>query len=490
MRQNEQSQNICFRKEERAESWETDLLERKKAAHQLERLIANAPGPYVIAMTSEWGSGKTFFLKAWEKDLRDRHRPCVYFNAWETDHAGAPLLALTGCITDSLKKKNLIAPDRLKRLATTASDILAKSPRMLCKMAFGAVNKVVDGALDEAKDEILDAMELSTDLFLRNNDRRANFVEQLETIAAEATEKVQSHPEDPINGTKHFPLFVMIDELDRCRPSYVIELLENIKHLFSARGVVFLLAIDLHQILGIIQHTFGLFSLEERDVRQDYLRKFIDIFWRLPTPDNFKFCYTTMVLKDVPIPSDWPSLSEDTLSRYNEHYYSINEKEYLTNKNSFYGVLAMAASAKNKKLREYIQLIEKYNLISRTYSLNPREGVAIFDALLNRESEISSKVLLREIPNERWPLANPARRLINSEKGLLNEIYKFVIMNIYEFCGQEMKGLGEGCPNDGLLYNIIANIINVSFHGEKLESSVKQKIAFLDEFHFGEKAAS
>ena len=88
MSQNESSQGVCFRKEEREPSWETDLLSRKDAAHQLERLIANAPGPYVIAMTSEWGSGKTFFLKAWEKDLLARKRPCVYFNSWETDHAG------------------------------------------------------------------------------------------------------------------------------------------------------------------------------------------------------------------------------------------------------------------------------------------------------------------------------------------------------------------------------------------------------------------
>ena len=361
MSQNESSHGVCFRKEEKEPSWETDLLGRKDAAHQLERLIANAPGPYVIAMTSEWGSGKTFFLKAWEKDLLARKRPCVYFNAWETDHAGDPLLALTGCITESLKANEFIAPARLKKLASTASDIFAKSPQILCKMAFGAANKAFDGALDEAKDEILDAMDLGTDLFLKNNERRADFVKQLETIAAKASGKAQKLPADPINGTNHFPLFVMIDELDRCRPSYVIELLENIKHLFGVSGVVFLLAIDQDQILGIIQHTFGLSALEDRDVRQDYLRKFIDVFWQLPEPDNFEFVYTKLLEKNIKRPEQWPNWQSHQLDEYGD----FPERKYMSSYSSFYASLAKGASVKKKSLREYTQLIEKFYIISR-----------------------------------------------------------------------------------------------------------------------------
>lgn len=481
--------NIRFERDSRSSqkpSWSLDLLNRKTAAHQLERLIANTPGPYVIAMTSEWGSGKTFFLKSWEEDLRERKRPCVYFNAWETDHAGDPLLALTGCITESLKQQKFIDEGKLKTLAKTASSIVTRSPKLIAKIALGAANHCTGGALDDAKDILADSFEMGTALFLENEKKRKTFTSQLQEIAQSVVEKIQKTSEAPVNNSPKFPLFVMIDELDRCRPAYVIELLESIKHLFNVPGVVFLLAIDGEQLFSALEHYYGLKASKEHDARQDYLRKFIDIFWQLPRPDNFEFLYATLVERNVPIPSDWPNYSEYSLARYCD----LDEIKYMIDQNSFYGALAKAASAKSKKLREYIQLIEKYSLISRTYSLNPRESVVIFDALLNRKSEISPDILPRDIPHGRWPLRNPRTREINSAGGMLNEIYDFIIMNVYDRYNAVMSRIDARHPCDHLLYNTIENIILVAFSGKDLESSVKQKIAFLDEFHFGEKESS
>ena len=479
MSQNESSQGVCFRKEEREPSWETDILSRKDAAHQLERLIANAPGPYVIAMTSEWGSGKTFFLKAWEKDLLARKRPCVYFNAWETDHAGDPLLALTGCITESLKQHDFIEPNRLIELAESASKIVSQSPGTIAKLAVGVANHFSSGALKEVKEILEDSVKLGTDLFLKNKQRRTDFVNQLKKIAAEASTKASKQDwNDPVNSTKKFPLFVMIDELDRCRPSYVIELLENIKHLFSAPGVVFFLAIDREQILGVIQHTFGLCDANGRDIRQSYLRKFIDVFWKLPEPDAFTYTFNTLKTKNVPIPNDWTC---QPISYWGEHIANEN-KTFFDGKNLFYAMLGMLAKSYNSiTLRELSQHIDRYRIISLAYPITTREAFTIFKIITthqSKESDLTSKIINSGRKSSHHSINTNGRTLMEAI---------FFYLNIYVFDdgNPTLKPPQARTERDEALYDFIKDL-TPQFPGRDLYESAIKKISFLDAFDFSE----
>lgn len=78
----------------------------------------------------------------------------------------------------------------------------------------------------------------------------------------------------------------MIDELDRCRPDYVISLLERIKNLFEVEGIFFVLAIDREQLYSVVEHTFGVKKEENgRDNRAIYLQKFINMDFELPEPN-------------------------------------------------------------------------------------------------------------------------------------------------------------------------------------------------------------
>lgn len=53
------------------------------------------------------------------------------------------------------------------------------------------------------------------------------------------------------------PLFIFIDELDRCRPTYAIEMLETIKHIFDMKNVVFIVATDKEQLEHSIKAVYG-----------------------------------------------------------------------------------------------------------------------------------------------------------------------------------------------------------------------------------------
>ena len=67
------------------------------------------------------------------------------------------------------------------------------------------------------------------------------------------------------------PLVVIIDELDRCRPSYALEMLERVKHLFDVPNVVFIFFVYAPALLSAVRKTYG------QDIDpSEYLRKFFE----------------------------------------------------------------------------------------------------------------------------------------------------------------------------------------------------------------------
>ena len=86
------------------------------------------------------------------------------------------------------------------------------------------------------------------------------------------------------------PLIIAIDELDRCRPSYAVELLEVVKHFFAVTNIVFVLAIDKSQLSHAIQAIYG-----SNFDSVGYLRRFIDLDFRLPDPDRHEFINQLMI---------------------------------------------------------------------------------------------------------------------------------------------------------------------------------------------------
>ena len=101
--------------------------------------------------------------------------------------------------------------------------------------------------------------------------------------AAVPTVVVQTFLKDAVQaigeGEPQRPLVFFIDELDRCRPSFAIELLERVKHLFDVKNIVFVLSIDKKQLEAITAAVYG-----ERIDALEYLRRFIDLDFYLPLP--------------------------------------------------------------------------------------------------------------------------------------------------------------------------------------------------------------
>lgn len=139
-------------------------------------------------------------------------------------------------------------------------------------------------------------VEKSVTSLFSQGDIRDSFRGELEDIACELCK----------DGKK--PLIIMVDELDRCRPDFAIALLEDIKHLFSVDGVVFVLAVEKAQLANCITATYGL----DTTGAHRYLGKFIDMTMELPPPDSKAFIKRLLLTYPLPDPERWTPLpSED-----------------------------------------------------------------------------------------------------------------------------------------------------------------------------------
>ena len=75
------------------------------------------------------------------------------------------------------------------------------------------------------------------------------------------------------------------------------EILEKVKHFFSIPGIVFVLSIDKIQLGNAVRGFYG----SEQLNADEYLRRFIDIEFRIPTPNAYdvsKYYYGYFKLKE------------------------------------------------------------------------------------------------------------------------------------------------------------------------------------------------
>jgi hypothetical protein len=73
------------------------------------------------------------------------------------------------------------------------------------------------------------------------------------------------------------PIVIFIDELDRCKPSFAVSIIERIKHFFDVPNVVFVLLLNREQLEKAVRGVYG----SETDGAA-YLGKFVNFFLKLP----------------------------------------------------------------------------------------------------------------------------------------------------------------------------------------------------------------
>ena len=140
------------------EPFRDDLLNRKEPVEILTELIANFEGPCVLALDAEWGNGKTTFLRMWSRHLRNLEFPVVEFNAWETDFAEQPFLALSSELTRGLEEyADESLEKKIERTKELTKELLVQAVPIGLRLASASLGANVGDIFESLVKEKLDA---------------------------------------------------------------------------------------------------------------------------------------------------------------------------------------------------------------------------------------------------------------------------------------------------------------------------------------------
>ena len=321
-------------------TFENDSIGRNKDILRFCRIVSQLDYAASIALDGRWGSGKTFYVKQSKMlldSLNDNNseysgaekqrinagfekgcpkdfsgvtfapQVCVYYDAWENDNDEDPILSLVYQICAQIQSDyNFTTNSHFSDKAVNLFLMAAKVAENLSPL--GKLNNLLgnnQSITDASKDTIKALFQKSTSLL----------DEVIQVKNVEQTVKAFLETLLPEKGNR---LVIFIDELDRCKPTYAIKLLERVKHYLDNDRITVVFSVNLFEL----QHTVRSYYGAEFDADR-YLDRFFDLRLSIPQIDrnqyfqNEQFNYSNDLMRDISIAvADELQLEMREMSRY------------------------------------------------------------------------------------------------------------------------------------------------------------------------------
>jgi hypothetical protein len=256
-----------------SEAFREDKLNREKYAEFLIEMIKD-PQTYkvlkdnksfILAVDSTWGTGKTTFIDMLggkiKKEYPDEY-VIVPYNAWKNDFSKHPLETLIYEIYQIIDGTNIS-----KELKKDLKEAIIDLSKVTCSLVIGneRTNIIADG-LKKIINAFKHANRNQMEEYFKNFKEERSSIDKFKTELAKVTQEIK--------------IVIIIDELDRCRPDFSIELLEIVKHIFDVPNLIFIFSLDIEGLSKGIEKIYGNIN------GTGYLCRFFDYISKMPKPDR------------------------------------------------------------------------------------------------------------------------------------------------------------------------------------------------------------
>lgn len=440
-----------------SEKWEGDHLFRVDVAKFLTTYLNSiyhennsdlSAGHFVLNLNASWGQGKTFLLTKWAEDLKQARYPVVTFDAWKNDFSKDPLVGFIVELENALSPwLEYVAPAKalMGDVMKTAKQLIGITTRILAGPLAGSIVENLTG-LEGLSTPVADKVGDLAEKALEQHKETKRLIEEFKINLRRLIEEIEKQQKNNPECDVQLPLYIFVDELDRCRPTYAIELLENIKHLFGVKGVFFVVATNKEQLCHSIRAVYG----SDFD-SSAYLGRFFDQEYTLPDPDNVRFANHLFAKY---------KLEEE------DHLFVSMKKNYQVKGNHLALVFAIFSEAFDLSLRDQEQTMHRLKAILSVYSKNPIYFDYLVFLLMLRKCSESLFYQLSEGPAD-WAEFEPLLRKIfrdtavevakttlhGHEVGILQNKLTFLIKVYSMFAKKDLRAIQKGANSfqEGLI---------------------------------------
>jgi hypothetical protein len=231
-------------------SREDDDLDRWRLATEVVEVVLATPPDWSarIGIFGKWGEGKSTVLRFAEQMLRDKKSIVFWFNPWAIQNWNDLWEEFGGRLSEALATAGIPFDSALKKIAKD-------STKWLETRGVGEIAKV--GAAALGKDKVADAAFGLVSRWLKYDGPQIRAIQK---------------------KVKQGRLVVLIDDLDRCSPQLLPQLLLALRELLDLPGFTFLLAFD-DEIVGRALKEENPAWLEG----SNFLEKILDFRFHLPS---------------------------------------------------------------------------------------------------------------------------------------------------------------------------------------------------------------